>query len=254
MKLAECSGLTTPRRSSSRMESALSWLKQPSLHYISHIELMCLPAVIYNKLRVHKSTKFLDRGTRVWAALLQRKLVTNIPLSLKGLCLPVVLGKENSPFIFNVKRGRHYKRREMRFRCDFFKCFIKSWIWPRLFLPIMKVIIIPWEVENNKAQWETEWYSGSKIKGLKDFFGCVTAQDIYYVCLDVITAMLNVYKQFIAMFCTGSQLKVKTQKAITSSHFELFCGDVFAMCRILASTPSLFSWAAATARVAFLPS
>lgn len=53
----------------------------------------------------------------------------------------------------------------------------------------MKVIIIPWEVENNKAQWETEWHSGRKIKGLKKMFA---AQYICYASPFIIMALLNV--------------------------------------------------------------
>lgn len=39
MKLAGCHCLTIPHHSSSKKESALSWLKWPSLYYISHIKL-----------------------------------------------------------------------------------------------------------------------------------------------------------------------------------------------------------------------
>lgn len=68
MKAAECRGLTTPQphRSSSRMENALRWLKWPSLHYISHIELMYLTGTA-----AEKPSKVLDHST-VWAALLRQ--------------------------------------------------------------------------------------------------------------------------------------------------------------------------------------
>ena len=49
MKLAERRSLTVPHRGSSRKESALGWLKWPSLHYFSHVELMCLSGEVFQQ-------------------------------------------------------------------------------------------------------------------------------------------------------------------------------------------------------------
>lgn len=57
------------------------------------------------RFQLQKGITFPDHGTIIWAQLLQKKLVTNIPPSLKGFCLPEVLSKENSRIIVSVERG-----------------------------------------------------------------------------------------------------------------------------------------------------
>lgn len=161
MKLAGCHCLTIPHHSSSKKESALRWLKWPSLYYISHIKLFIWCNLKPSQQNLRKFLIVLQHfGLRCSNnGLLKQKQEEYIFLPLWKDCLPGETGS------FKTEQGTHYERRAMWFTCDFFKCFIKSWTWPRLFSPITKVMIIHWEAENNNTQREAERYKGSKIKG-----------------------------------------------------------------------------------------